>query len=215
MRTIAMKKTSKSFFLIPIALCCCILLTGCELIEMINRYIRGNYRSSSSIAILVIPPAPRKEGRNADAQKAFSFANSVRDGLMSGINAYNEAGDVTIIPVYFNKQDGVNSFYAHIDEILVAAEKKNQDPSDDIKEYCTKIVFALRKNSKYKKMSCIIFGVYEHKDSATAYNITLCYYDLANNNWSAVSGVVNKQSGRAQESDLQNLMKALLKKVYD
>ena len=215
MRTIEMKKTGKSFFLISIALCCCFLLTGCELIEMINRYIRSNYRSSSSIAILVIPPAPIKEGRNADAQKAFSFANSVRDGLISGINAYNEAGNVTIIPVYFTKQDLVNSFYDDISKIIVAAEKKKQDPGDEIKEYCTEIVFALRKYSEYKKMSCIIFGVYEHKDSATAYNITLCYYDLANNDWSEVSGVVNKQSGRAQETDLQNLMKVLLKKVYD
>lgn len=215
MRFITMKKTSKFIFLMLIALCCCFLLTGCELIEMINRYIRGSYRSSSSIAILVIPPAPIKEGRKENTQKAFSFSNSVRDGLMSGIDAYNEASTVKIEPVYFTKQDVVDSFYNDITRIIIAAEEKKHDVGDDIKEYCTKIVFTIRKSSEFKKMSCIIFGIYEHKDFATAHNITLCYYDLANNNWSEVSGVVNKQSGRAQESDLQNLMKALLKKVYD
>ena len=193
----------------------CVLLSGCELIEMINRAIRGNYRSSESIAILVIPPAPIKNGRRSSETKAFSFANSVRDGLMSGINAYNEKGSVTIVPVYFTKQELVNNFYDDISKILEQSEKDKKDAREEIKEYCTKIVFALRKHTEYKKMSCIIFGIYEFKESATAHNITLCYYDLANNNWSAVNGVVTKQAGRVQESDLQNLMKTLLKRVYD
>lgn len=208
-------KKMKYVMACSLALSLCFLLTGCKLFEMINRVISENYRSSESIEILVIPPAPIKNGRQSSEIKAFSFANSVRDGLMSGINAYNEAGSVTIVPVYFTKQEIVNNFYDDISKILEQSEKDKKDASEEIKEYCSKIVFALRKHTKYKKMSCIIFGIYEFKESATAHNITLCYYDLAANNWSAVNGVVTKQAGRAQENDLQNLMKRLLERVYD
>ena len=92
---------------------------------------------------------------------------------------------------------------------------KNIEDSTKIKRICRNKIFDIRDNSEYKTASCIIFGVFEYKDTAEAYRITLCYYDYANDKWTSVSGVVSKHTGRVQESDLQNLMKTLLKRVYD
>ena len=205
------KKLTRHFLFFVCALGLCGLLSGCLLIDLINKFILENYRTSSKISILVYPPFPHMQKKEYDDMDklitAFSASEGVKKGLMNGVAQFNQASSVEIIPIFYNKIEPVLKFYDNI--------FKNIEDSTKIKRICRNKIFDIRDNTEYKTASCIIFGVFEYKDTAEAYNITLCYYDYANDKWTQVSGVVSKYAGRVQESDLQNLMKTLLKRVYD
>ena len=208
-----MKKFIKPVAHVAVALCFCFLLTGCDLIDLVKKVIYGSYRSSTKISILVYPPFPlmqnKKDYDDEDKFiKSFSASESAKQGLMNGVAQFNEvSSSTTIIPIFYGKIDPVIEFYRDI--------FKNIKDQTKVKKICRNKIFDVRDNSEYKTASCIIFGIFEYKETATVYNISLCFYDYANDKWAMTYGVVTKTPGRAQEADLQNLMKVLLKKVYD
>ena len=187
------------------------LLAGCELVDLVKRIVRDIYGSPSEISVMVYPPFPTNDSPSTqELRKTFSNAENVKRGLMDGVDEFNEASSgTTIIPIYGTKSGMVIDFY---DQILDAISSGRQD---DIKKICFRQIRSIRENSEFHNTSCIIFGLFQNNPNATHFNVQLYYYDYAKNYFATKHGVVDKSDSRAREADLQNLMKALLKKVYD
>lgn len=185
------------------------LLTGCELVDLIKKVIRDVYGSPTQISILVYPPFPSKNNNETSGiKKSFSFAEGVKRGLSNGISEFNEASDRTrVIPIWYTNSDAVIDFY---DDILAKLNSGRE-----LRAICREKIESVRRNSEYKNVSCVIFGLFEFNPYATSLKVQLFYYDYSKDLIATQVGVVEKSDSRARESDLQNLMKTLLKKVYD
>ena len=192
----------------------CFMFTGCEIIETLKKAIRGSYGSPRTISVVVFPPFPFLEKKDdyddkAKIDKACRFAEIAKEGLLRGVNQFNKAsGSTEIIPIITTNGDEIVSFYC--DNIF-----KKIENSKEVKIICRNKIFEIRDETKFTTASCIIFGIFEYKETAEAYNIVLCYYDYAKDNWAEQNGVVSKTQGRIQDNDIENLMKALLHKIYD
>jgi hypothetical protein len=206
----------KKYLTITMAIVATLLLTSCDLIDLINKIVGDTYGSPEEISILVFPPIPLPPDENhrpsdEEIKRAIKNAITFRDGLMDGANEFNRASKkTTVIPIYYTNEEPIFDFYDSVAEAMVS----ENNSSTKVKRICRNRINSICRNSKYKQTKCLIFGFFIHKDTATALNMMLCYYDSANDNWVQANGIVEKNPGREQNSNLQALMKTLLEKIY-
>lgn len=198
----------KKVALLSVACSILFLSTGCEIINIIKKVIRDVYGSPTQISILVYPPFPVKNNSETSGiKKSFSFAEGVKRGLSNGISEFNEASDRTrVIPIWYTNAGAVIDFY---DEILAKLNSGRE-----LRAICRERLESVRRTSEYKNVSCVIFGLFEFNPSATHLNVQLFYYDYSKNLIATHAGIVDKSDSRARESELRDLMKTLLQKVY-
>ena len=201
-----MKKILSSSLKIHFLLTACILLSGCELFDLIEKAVMNNGRRSygkTYVTILVMPPFPDKiEGTDA-IQKSFTFSKSVERGLLEGLAQYNSQSSSTHVNhVYWNDAKTVLGFYR---KVLSGG---------NIRALCEEQLSILRNQYDKKDASCVICGVYSYSEYASSTQVQLIYYDAAKRQNTNQTGNIPIKEGRDKESKLADLMTNLLKKVY-
>ena len=61
---------------------------------------------------------------------------------------------------------------------------------------------------------CLVCGFYRFNRNAQANNIQLVHYDIVKNDLATANGLVSKEEGFEQNSDLERLMTTLLQRAY-
>lgn len=188
-----------------VALGMVILLSSCEIIDLLSRSIERNYGDVSHIYAVVIPPYAIGANESSRAEvDAFFFSNSVRRSLAEGIKEYNSVTSGPKVRAAAHKADkGDARFYSNI-----APQNKN------IRIACRNELEKYRRLYPNAGISCLIFGIYPYKSEANAHRMQLYFYDYAKDTYVYTTGAVYKEEGRQQAADLQRLMKNLLTKVY-
>lgn len=194
-------------------ICSMFLFSGCQLWDVLSDAINNVWGAPSRVDVLVLPPYPLfdvKEESEWNRALAGVYSERVKDALMRGIDAFNDGSRRTlVVPTYCTLKDTVGNFYNELTNNMQDDTKLRQVLKEMLDIYNQPQDDGARKNFK-----CVICGIYMYKRSAQGNAMMLQYFDKEKDCLVAQTGVVTKEEGYAQNSDLQQLMTALLKKAY-
>lgn len=201
-------------------ICFMFLFSGCELFDVLEDAINKYWGAPSRVDVLILPPYPYfpgdKETTEWSRLEAEAYSENIKNALKRGIDTFNnESRRTKIIPNYFMEKDIVKAFY---EDFFEACNKDGDKDGDrEVRKRMKEILDVLNRRKKDRGMrnfECVICGMYEYKAAAQANKIDLVHFDKEKYTLVQWSGVVRKESGNAQDSDLESLMTALLKKAY-
>lgn len=214
-----MKKTCLALCVV----CSVFLLSGCELYDILSDAIRDVWGSPKTVDVLVLPPLPsfdEGEESNWNQRLANCDSKSIEQAMIRGVAAFNDGTRSTqIIARYYQDKEDVKLFYEEV--VLGVSHKSKRDGSDaaaalrqSLREFLHMLNQDKKSDGSRNNYKCLICGFYKFNRNASANNITLLHYDKEKDAITVENGIVTKEEGLAQDTDLQQLMTTLLKKAY-
>ncbi len=198
------------------------LLSGCELFDIISNAIHDVWGSPSVVDVLVLPPLPYfddGEDSNWNQRLANCDSEAIKRAMIRGVDSFNDGTKKTRINAcYYSDKEVVKSFYEEV--VLGALRKSIEEGSDAPLRQCYREFLRMLNNECQKSdgsrynFKCLICGFYKFNRNATANNIDLIHYDIVKDDIATENGIVTKEAGSSQDSDLERLMTSLLKKAY-
>ncbi|MDO4574180.1 MAG: hypothetical protein Q4D98_03085 [Planctomycetia bacterium] len=188
--------------------------SGCYLEDLVKSILNNYYPEAETVQILILPPYPIASSGAVDSKVVGSFtsASDIKSGLTAGVHKFNQASSKTQVQAVWHTSKEVRSFYEN--QLLAASKecKKNNTPFD-LKKVCRDYITELKRDGE-QDLNCIIFGIFTYTPNATAYSVSLHYYDIQADNIAQVRGVVSKEESRERGEALSKLLQTLLEKVY-
>jgi hypothetical protein len=208
------RRVGINIIFIAMALPACIVLPGCEVYDLFEKAV-SSYWKQETVGILVYPPVPLSFAETGKINSFFSdwvFGKNIEDVLLGAIEDFNKSSDTDVKGWYIrtDTNDDIKRYSEFYKEMAANGRDQRQLLMEEIEKY--------RQGEKAgaKDISMIMVGIYDDSNpDATAYPTSLIVYDY--NKYSAAQqrGVVTKQPGYVQNGDLENLVKAVLKKVLN
>lgn len=193
------------------------LFSGCELFDVLEDAINKYWGAPSRVDVLILPPYPSppsgKETTEWSLLAAEAYSENIKNALKRGIDTFNsESRRTKIIPNYFMEKEVVEDFYE--DFFKACCKDGDRGVRKRMKEILD-VLNGRKKDRGKRNFECVICGImYNYQATTQANKIELVHFDKETNALVQRFGVVTKESGYAQASDLQQLMTALLKKAY-
>jgi hypothetical protein len=194
---------------IAMALPACIVLPGCEVYDLFEKAV-SSYWGQESVDVFVYPPVPKSFAETGATNPFFddeAFGKDVENVLLNAILDFSDNSDRKVKCWYSTlKPQEFAEFY----KLLSDSPRDIEDIlRDDINNN-------RKKETKLKNISMIMIGIYDDSNSkATSYKTALYLYDYNKNFMVKKFGDVARQPGRAQNGDLESLVKAVLKEVFN
>lgn len=213
-----MKKTCLALCIV----CSVFLLSGCQLFDLISTAISNVWGSPKEVDILVLPPLPVfDEGEESTWNQRLAYCDSkdIERAMLRGVASFNDSTRKTRIDAcYYSDKEVVKSFY---EEVVLGALRESFEKGSDAplrqryREFLRMLNNECQKSDGAKyNFKCLICGFYTFNRNASANNISLIHYDIVKDDIATENGIVTKESGNSQDSDLERLMTRLLQKAY-